>query len=641
MGIFRQFPYSNFHEMNLDDIIKIMREMQDEWYATKQEWATYKDFIDNYFANLDVSEEVLSALRVFAEDGTLNEIIDPVIAESVTDWLTEHVTPTTPIIDNSLTISGAGADARVVGVTGGFLRFKGMLAENADISSLDVGVYGLTDAVATSIADIPVNYGGNLIVTKASANGTITQIYHSSSANLSECYWRNGISSAWASGMGLNGSLTSSDTFANIATPGSYAVTNAVAQAISDAPIGAGGILFVMKASPGTSTSQLYLSNERRMYWRSTVNETWVQVFGYCGLLTASNTYANINDIGMYGVTTAVNGQISDAPVASGGTLLVVKGSPSGTRTQIFFANNRAMYWRNASDSWNKSFGYMGSMTSSMLFNTLTEIGIYAINDSNASSITDSPSEYGGVVLVAKSVQSATPIQLFFCTTGQVYWRYGTNDWNKLSIEARNTYFVRTCVAKPVPLNGKGIFIFGDSIATSSHGGFTWGSVLASLTGATEYNYAVGSSAFVHRDELNLRIIDQINAVDASDWQHCDVVFVAGGTNDANYETTATNLRNAVWNVISAIRTNAPNARIIFITPIQRYDEFYNRQLPRIAGAIANVALENDIDVINGFDIPIPTYSNDWIHEDTDNDGTHPKATGKRIYAKAILNAIM
>ena len=47
MGIFQQFPYSNFHEMNLDQIIKIMRQMQDEWEDVKTEWASYKDFIDN------------------------------------------------------------------------------------------------------------------------------------------------------------------------------------------------------------------------------------------------------------------------------------------------------------------------------------------------------------------------------------------------------------------------------------------------------------------------------------------------------------------------------------------------------------------------------------------------------------------
>lgn len=115
MGIFRQFPYSNFHDMNMDAIIMIMREMQDEWTATKAEWASYKDFIDNYFANLDVSEEVLDAMRVLASDGTLAAITNPQIASSVTEWLNQHITPTTPAIDTSLTVSGAAADAKVTG----------------------------------------------------------------------------------------------------------------------------------------------------------------------------------------------------------------------------------------------------------------------------------------------------------------------------------------------------------------------------------------------------------------------------------------------------------------------------------------------------------------------------------------------
>lgn len=115
MGLFRQFPYSNFHEMNMDEILKILKTMSEEWDATKTEWASYKDYIDNYFANLDVSQEVLDAIRVLASTGELNQIIDPTIATATADWLAKHITPTTPVIDDTLTISGAGADAKVTG----------------------------------------------------------------------------------------------------------------------------------------------------------------------------------------------------------------------------------------------------------------------------------------------------------------------------------------------------------------------------------------------------------------------------------------------------------------------------------------------------------------------------------------------
>lgn len=116
MGIFQQFPYTNFHEMNLDQIIKIMREMQDEWEATKTEWASYKDFIDNYFANLDLSAETLQAIRTMASTGELNTVVDPTIIAAVTAWLADNITqPTTPAIDTSLTIAGAAADAKATG----------------------------------------------------------------------------------------------------------------------------------------------------------------------------------------------------------------------------------------------------------------------------------------------------------------------------------------------------------------------------------------------------------------------------------------------------------------------------------------------------------------------------------------------
>lgn len=117
MGIFRQFPYSNFHDMNMDTVLRIMREMRDEWAATKAEWASYKEFIDNYFNNLDVSAEVLAALRIFAADGTLNKIMDPVIASETSNWLAEHISATAgeTVIDTSLTVAGAAADAKAAG----------------------------------------------------------------------------------------------------------------------------------------------------------------------------------------------------------------------------------------------------------------------------------------------------------------------------------------------------------------------------------------------------------------------------------------------------------------------------------------------------------------------------------------------
>lgn len=64
MGIFRQFPYSNFHELNLDEILKIVK-------TSEKEWSDTKEFIENFFDNLDLSEEVMDALKELVAEGVL------------------------------------------------------------------------------------------------------------------------------------------------------------------------------------------------------------------------------------------------------------------------------------------------------------------------------------------------------------------------------------------------------------------------------------------------------------------------------------------------------------------------------------------------------------------------------------------
>lgn len=85
-----------------------------------------KEYIDNYFENLNVQNEINVKLDEMVEDGTFGEIIDPILeqfeqdamgnlSQQVSDWLEENITPTTPVIDATLRISGAGADAKVTG----------------------------------------------------------------------------------------------------------------------------------------------------------------------------------------------------------------------------------------------------------------------------------------------------------------------------------------------------------------------------------------------------------------------------------------------------------------------------------------------------------------------------------------------
>lgn len=74
-------------------------------------------YVSDYFTNLDVQEEINTKLDAMALDGTLTNLIlaTDAIPDAVSEWLSENITPTTPVVDASLSVSGAAADAKVTG----------------------------------------------------------------------------------------------------------------------------------------------------------------------------------------------------------------------------------------------------------------------------------------------------------------------------------------------------------------------------------------------------------------------------------------------------------------------------------------------------------------------------------------------
>lgn len=138
MGIFRQFPYSNFHDMNMDELIKIVRQLADDWLAYQVRWEHLYEDVESAFEafqtdfnafiascnaqyqafinSINVEAEFREALDSMVADGSFNRIISPTVATQTTAWLDEHITqPTTPVVDTSLAVAGAAADSKTVG----------------------------------------------------------------------------------------------------------------------------------------------------------------------------------------------------------------------------------------------------------------------------------------------------------------------------------------------------------------------------------------------------------------------------------------------------------------------------------------------------------------------------------------------
>ena len=122
MGVFNNFPYANFHELNADWILEQVRKVTDEWEEYKTSMDEWKLGVDNelaefqaWFDNLDVQDEVRTVINELIQSGEFIEITSPQIVSATEAWLTAHITQTSPPVDNTLTISGAAADAKATG----------------------------------------------------------------------------------------------------------------------------------------------------------------------------------------------------------------------------------------------------------------------------------------------------------------------------------------------------------------------------------------------------------------------------------------------------------------------------------------------------------------------------------------------
>lgn len=123
MGFFDGYPYTNWHNVNLDWVLKRVKEWGELVEANNQAFQdleaanqSFKEYVTNYLEGLDVQEEINNKLDEMLDSGVLTEHFLPFISTDVSNWLDEHITqPTTPVIDDSLTVDGAAANALTVG----------------------------------------------------------------------------------------------------------------------------------------------------------------------------------------------------------------------------------------------------------------------------------------------------------------------------------------------------------------------------------------------------------------------------------------------------------------------------------------------------------------------------------------------
>ena len=173
--MYNKYPYTDFSELNLDWFLSEFKQLKEDWETTSGQWdqmqldfqtlegtvQTFTTFVENYFENLDVQDEINTKLDQMAQDGTLTDLLAPLVDDklpgvvddklgavvtdqlpgvvsdqlpgvvedqidaavapevpgAVTDWLNDNVDPvgSAVVVDSTFSITGAAADAGAAG----------------------------------------------------------------------------------------------------------------------------------------------------------------------------------------------------------------------------------------------------------------------------------------------------------------------------------------------------------------------------------------------------------------------------------------------------------------------------------------------------------------------------------------------
>ena len=116
----RGIPYDFNGTLSLENkfvvLFKTVKEMFDAQDELVKSYKVLYDFVNQFFTNLDLQEEVNKKIEEMKNSGELLNLMKPTVTNEVTAWLTANITnPSNPPIDKSLTIENAAADAKVTG----------------------------------------------------------------------------------------------------------------------------------------------------------------------------------------------------------------------------------------------------------------------------------------------------------------------------------------------------------------------------------------------------------------------------------------------------------------------------------------------------------------------------------------------
>ena len=605
-------PWTNMHDLNLDWIINTMKETVNQWITYQQEmndnyteftgnieewkaeieedFADLQTYVQTYFDNLDLTAATRTVINDMISSGEFIQVLNPSIVSATESWLASHITPTTPAIDSSLSISGAAADAKA---TGDAIASTETYAENGlglsdcsfntgwiDVSGTTVDVTDIHSDPIYRYAIVSCSPGDQLLVnvygTNAargwcfidSAGAVVTRgstssygVYHqivTCPPNANRAIIQNRVSSlatyycykllaygAYPKSTMFKGNLRTLD-YTNISdavNPGVYYISNS--QTFTDRPVSAStsvGAVLDVKTVAATLTLQTYYGGDGIIQYR----------------FITTGTHAPFTD----GLTADSNGWWMDKNV------------------------------QNVSDNGFIFRGQPASADYDTLLAKIVQPGSYYIN--NGQPFTDRPINIQPTLSATMSVTlyaATLVLQTYVTARGDVLYRIVNNstfDPYVTGINADSNGWWSARQAVHSRWANKTIVFFGDSRTWYDGKAYTertkpeWEG--RTCVGYQEQVRQICNCLTVNQGVSGQTSTQICNRIRAYDFSNADAVFLEGGVNDFIVSSTMgsiqpigstfnTNTVYGAWqSAIEYIMTNYPQVKIFIDTPAPAWE---------------------------------------------------------------------
>ena len=76
---FEEFPYTNFHELNLDWIINTMKQLQGNFKTIEEAFEALKEYVISYLDSDEFKQLVSDKLDEMLANGDLDDVIDRLV----------------------------------------------------------------------------------------------------------------------------------------------------------------------------------------------------------------------------------------------------------------------------------------------------------------------------------------------------------------------------------------------------------------------------------------------------------------------------------------------------------------------------------------------------------------------------------